>query len=167
MKKKSNIIDDISIKMMSQNDCENELIKTIAESVSDINMQGRDGRTLLISASVYGCEKTVKKLIESGADIGIKDEMGYTALHAAVSGQHHNIIRFLLSSGADVNAVDSFGNTPLFRASKDDIETIKLLVSFGNDAHVKNSFGISAYDTFAAYSDIIALFDNGNAEQIN
>lgn len=167
MKKKNNIIDDISIKMMSHNECEDELIGIIAESVSDINMQGRDGRTLLISASVYGCEKTVEKLIASGADIGIKDEMGYTALHAAVSGQHHNIIRFLLLSGADVNAVDSFGNTSLFRASKDDVETIKLLVSFGADANVKNNFDVSAYDTFAAYSDIIALFDNGNAEQIN
>ena len=162
MKKKKNVIDEISIKMMilgngASIDQENEIIQTIND-LTDINMVGRDGRTLLIHAACYNQIPIAQHLLNNNADSSKHDDLGFTALHAAVENHHYDMIKLLLEAGANVNAVDNFGNTPLQRASHQKTEIIQLLLSGGADPSIINNYGISAFDSFAAYPNIIEMF---------
>ena len=56
--KKCNIIDDISIKMMSTDfnyepDYNDKTLIELIKQLPDINMKGSDGRTLLIHSALY------------------------------------------------------------------------------------------------------------------
>lgn len=162
MKKKKNVIDEISIKMMILKDSasidqENEIIREM-NALTDINMVGRDGRSLLIHAACYNQISIVQYLLNANADLNKQDDLGFTALHAAVENHHYDMIKLLLEAGANVNAVDNFGNTPLQRASHQKTEIIQLLLSGGADPSIKNNYGISAFDSFAAYPNIIEMF---------
>ena len=160
--KKHNIVDEISIKMLAnQNNFSNyeeELIDEL-KLFDNLDVQGSDGRTVLIHASVYGYYNTVKFLIEKKADISIKDKVGYTALHAAVSANNYLIAELLLNCKAQVDELDIFGNTPLFRTSHLYKDMIILLLKYGANPFLKNDYGISPYDVYQSYDDIIKLFD--------
>lgn len=157
--KKKNIIDDISIKMMSVK-CEADELRIIDKilTLPDINMQGCDGRTLLIHASFYNCMAVIKTLIDNNANLNCRDDCGYTALHAAVTARNINVTEYLLLHGASVDSVDSYGNTPLFRTTHLDIDIIKLLLAHGADPFAKNNYGVSTYDKYLNYPDVLALF---------
>ncbi len=164
MKKKKNIIDELSVKMLSLENMpleekENEIMQAIGE-LSDINMTGRDGRTLLIHASCYNQISIIQHLLNANADLNKHDDLGFTALHAAVEHNHYDIAKILLEAGADVNATDQFGNTPLRRAGHQNTDIIKLLLSAGADPTIANNFGMSAFSSFAAYPHIIKMFED-------
>lgn len=168
--KKMNIIDNISVKMLSyisEHNAETADLLNEILSLEDINLKGRDGRTLLIHASAYGHLSIVKLLIESNADINAKDTMGYSALHAAVSAGHISVVELLLNRGADPNALDAYGNGPLFRASHQDNAIIALLLEYGANPCLKNNYGVSPYDAFQAYPQIICAFDLKQGDKCN
>jgi len=161
MKRTKNIIDTISLLMMSKTDnafdhSDDELIKVI-DSVPDINFQGRDDRTLLIHASLYNRYEIAKYLLKKGADVTLSDDMGISALHGAVISGDLNIVELLVKNNAPVNQKDRFGNIPLFKAKINDISIIKFLIKSGSDYNSKNNSGISVVDTFAAYPEILKL----------
>ena len=158
--KKKNIIDDISFKMMCvENKADEFKIIDIIEAIEDINMVGRDGRTLLIHAAAYNCENVLKRLLDIGADIRFQDSIGYTALHAAVKCKNINIAKILLSNGADINATNKYGGTVLSMPSPMNVDLIKFLLDNGADPHIKNNSGITPYESFSNYPDIIRLMD--------
>ena len=156
MKRKKNIIDDISINMSAEMYSKSELRKAI-KGLSDINMPGRDGGTLLIYAALFDYNWLIPELLEMGADIEAKDDDGFTPLLAAVNLKNRGCIKTLLAHGADVNAKDSWGNVPLNRA--DDSDIIELLLKNGADCTIKNNYGNAPIDVYAAYPEIMELFD--------
>ena len=160
--KKCNMVDDISIKMMSTDfnynpDYDDKTLLKLIESTSDINMKGRDGRTLLINSALYNRIEIAKWLLEKGALIDEKDAQGLSALHCAVMSNNLKIVEFLLKQGADINAKDNWGNTPLMRAGLN-IDMIKLLVDFGADCTVKSNSGATLEKIYEAYPQILSLF---------
>ena len=130
-----------------------ELIKPI----SDINMKGRDGRTLLIHSALYKRLEITKWLIEHGASIDEKDMQGLSALHCAVISNVPDIAEYLIKKGADINSKDNFGNPPLMRAGLN-VTMIKLLLDYGADWTMENNSGVSVEKTYEAYPDILSLF---------
>ena len=67
-------------------------------------------------------------------------------------------MKLLLASGADVNCKNKFGNTPLWMAKPfHPKEVFDLILSFGANPKIKNDYGISALDAFAAYPEIIEI----------
>ena len=161
--KKKNIIDDLSCEMlgltMFADESEADIIKKI-QTISDINMRGRDGRTLINHAAIYGLIDVFNYLLGQGADITIPDDMGYTPLHSAVKCRNIEIAKILLEHGASVSAVNKFMNIPLLEASHLHLDIIKLLLEYGSDCHRTNIAGISAYKMFEAYPEIIKLMDS-------
>ena len=165
---KKNIIDAISLKMMDNAThrglsestiySDTDIISDISK-IPNINEQGlTDGRTLLIHAAAYNRKKIVEYLLKNNAEMQLKDNLGFSALHAAVACSNKEIVELLLSHGAPVNITDNLGNIPLFRASHNDPEIIKLLVDFGSDYNHKNNRYISPYIKFQAYPTILELF---------
>lgn len=161
--KKRNIIDDISIKMMSTDlnynpDIDDSTIIEMIRSVSDINMKGRDGRTLLIHSAVYKRIEITRWLVENGASIDEKDMNGISALHAAVISNAPDIAEYLIEQGADINAKDNYGNPPLMRAGLN-VDMIKLLLAHGADSTLENNRGGTLRKIYEAYPHILSLFE--------
>ena len=157
MKRKTNIIDDISIQMLDEMCTKEELIEFM-NSLPDTNMTGCDGRSLLIHAAFYNYPWLISELLQRGADIQLADDEGYTPLHAAVDSKYRECITILLENGADVNAKDCWGNVPLNRTEPADIDVIELLLKNGADCTVKNNYGSAPIDVFAAYPEVMKLF---------
>jgi len=160
--KKSNIIDDISIKMMSTDfnhnpDYDDNTIIESIKLIADINMKGRDGRTLLIHSALYKRLEITKWLIKNGAGIDDKDMQGLSALHCAVLSNNYEIAEYLLEQGADIDIRDNFGNTPLMRAELD-VDMIKLFLDHGADYTLENNAGITVFKKYEAYPNILYLF---------
>ena len=161
--KKKNIIDEISLKMMPGMDVQfnvsdQELLKLI-KTVPDVNMPGRDGRTLLIHAALYNRIEILKWLLGHGGNIDAQDYEGLTALHCAAASKHYEIAEILVSHHAQLNLRDRYGNTPLFRVSHLQPEMALLLVRAGADCKVKNLYDVSLYDKYQAYPDMIAILE--------
>ena len=82
----------------------------------ELNAQGTNGPTILISYVWREEEDTVGKLLERGADPKLSDSDGDTALHAAARRGNVNLTRMLLAAGADSNARNKLGGTALMWA---------------------------------------------------
>ncbi len=158
--KKKNAVDLISIHMMDSDYKDDQILKEIMDA-GNLLETGRDGRTYLIHAALYKRVTVAKKLLKCCPElINIPDsDLGYTPLHAAVTARDEEMIKLLLKHKANVNARDAYGNTPLFRASHLDQGNIKLLIAAGADPHIKNRSGISPYEAFAAYPEIVKMMD--------
>ena len=160
--KKCNIIDDISIKMMSTDfnykpDYDDKTLLELIKTVPDINMKGRDGRTLLIHSALYKRIEIVRWLLENGALIDEKDMQGLSALHCAVISNNCEIAEYLLEQRADIDIRDNFGNTPLMRAGLN-MDMIKLFLDHGADYTLENNAGITVLKKYEAYPNILYLF---------
>ncbi len=147
--------DSLSVKMMYEEDA---AIIAALSTLSNLDEADRDGRTMLINAAVYGKYEVAKYLLAHNANIHAADGLGFTALHGAVKGKDAQMVQLLLESGADANAKNALGNTPLFVASWQRPDIIKLLLEHGADPTAANNFGNAPIATFAAYPDIIAMF---------
>ena len=143
--KKANIVDNLSIMMMTKRkDVEKTSLMFISKA-DDINMTVRDGRTLLIHSSLYNYPNLVKTLIEHKADINVQDNEGYSPLHAAVMNRNKQIVEILLGNGADPNLIDQNGNNPSFYVG-DNTDILKLLLCSKCNIHSKNIYGISSFE---------------------
>ena len=161
--KKSNIVDDISIKMMSTDfnykpDYDDNTIIELIKPIANINMKGCDGRTLLIHSALYKRLEITKWLIENGASIDEKDMQGLSALHCAVISNASGIAEYLIKQGADINSRDNFGNPPLMRAGLN-VNMIELLLNYGADCTLENNSGATLKKIYEAYPDILSLFE--------
>ena len=162
--KKSNIIDDISIKMMSTDfnhkpDYDDKTLLKLIKPLPDINMKGRDGRTLLIHSALYNRIVIAKWLLKNGALIDEKDMQGLSALHCAIISNNCKMAECLLKHGANIDIRDNFGNTPLMRAGLN-VDLIKMLLDHGADYTLANNSGVTMLNMYGAYPDILSLFKN-------
>ena len=96
----------------------------------------------------YGFTHLVALLLEKGASIDHKSTLGLDALYLAVQAANANIAFMLMAiGGADANTIDNSGTTPLLWLYKrkkfvgqSDIELIRLLLSFGADPALIDTF---------------------------
>ncbi len=99
-----------------------ETAKQLIKKGAEINRQGNNDFTPLMSASEHGRKEIVEILLANGADINANDEYGKTALLLAIDKGHKDIALFLLEKGANVNAavvpLPHRGMPPLIQAIK-------------------------------------------------
>lgn len=138
-------------------DYDDKTILEIIKTVPDINMKGRDGRTLLIHSAIYKRIEITRWLIENDAVIEERDIQGLSALHCAVMSNAPDIVEYLLKQGANINSRDNWGNTPLIRANLN-MDMIKLLLDHGADYTLANNSGAKPEQIYEAYPNILSLF---------
>lgn len=157
-KKKRNIVEDIFFMMRDVNP---DALWPTLESLSDINLTDRDGRTVLINAAFCGRVDVVRFSLDKGADINAADSNGFTALHFAVQEENLDMMRFLLEKGADVNARNAFGNNPIFIPKRNaSQELFSLLMDHGADPFLKNNYEMCAADIWQStgYPDYVLTY---------
>ncbi len=68
---------------------------------ADVNIQVKDGSTLLIAAVMGGNKNIVKAVLQKGIDVNAKGYGGNTALHVATMKFDDEMIKLLIAHGAD------------------------------------------------------------------
>ncbi|EER20104.1 ankyrin repeat domain-containing protein, putative, partial [Perkinsus marinus ATCC 50983] len=79
----------------------------------DLNVQDKEGWTVMHHASFMGQTHIVRYLIDNGFEIGPKNKFGRTPLHLAAEWDNDEVVELLLSRKADFNVPDKDGCSPL------------------------------------------------------
>ena len=83
----------------------------------------------------------VKSMVSIGIDPNQTDELGETPLIIAAREGYKSLIEILLPiPGINVNKGNPWGVTPLIKASRKDVEIVKLLVSAGADVNLGSKY---------------------------
>ena len=89
-------IDNI-VRALKAKDCMTAV--ELLPEVKDINFRDAYGGTLLMHASLNGCNELVKALLERGAKTDLRSNDGFTALHMASRNGYPEIVKVLLAKG--------------------------------------------------------------------
>ena len=109
---------------------------------ANVNKQGKDGRTPIMEATIYGQYGNVEILIKAGADVHIQDHEGKTALMWAASYGQDKCGAILIGAGADVNEQNNQGRTALMLTVIYGYDHfLKLLINTGADVNMCDIFG--------------------------
>ena len=118
------------------------------------DMQGGDGKTMLMAAAEGGAERIMELLLSKGAHVHIVDAGGRTAMHYAALSSKCSM-RLLVTAGADVSHQDEDGNTPIhFCAQTGKLPDFIVANMASLGAHVddyKNSRGETALHSAARH----------------
>jgi ankyrin repeat protein len=126
------------------------MIELLLASGADVHMCTVDGRTALDKAAFKGNLQCAKALIAAGADVNHTNSTGGSVLHTALIDSRAAVVQLLLEHGATavVNSVIPlmssdgvawYGLTALMMCTT--VDTMKLLLAAGADAHVSNNLG--------------------------
>lgn len=117
----------------------------LSQSNIDLNAQGSNGGTVLMSYVAREREDVVHNLIARKADVNLQDAEGDTALHLAAQRGNLMILNSLLAHGGNPNAKNKLGGTPLmWTAVYGHEEGARLLVQKGADPRMKDDDGMTA-----------------------
>ena len=120
-----------------------KIAQLLYERGADVNVQGRQNRTLLRSVSITGHLEVVQWLLSHGANPTVWDEdtdSGWTSLHGAAFYGHVDISRLLLQYKADIHARDNEGRTPLHEAARFNmVDTARFLLENGADVNARDN----------------------------
>ena len=121
----------------------------VMAELSDINLIGPDGETLLTNAVLTNASDFVLSLIEGGADTNAPNAAGATPLALAVATGAEGVIDWLLQANADPN--QKHEGVPLLTIAVVGAEPlIELLLAAGADQDAKDAGGLRPADIAAA-----------------
>jgi hypothetical protein len=76
-----------------------QLIKTLLDKSTNVNVQDKEGKTPLIEAAAINDAETIKSLVEKGADVKLKNSDGQTALDIVARGLRGLAVKALIENG--------------------------------------------------------------------
>lgn len=136
--------------MPNKNDIvSDEIIKNKIDNMQVLNQKDKDGKNLLMFATIYQRPVIVEYLLKKELNANEQDKNGFTALHFAVQANRYDIVKILLEYGSDANLRNKFGNIPLMLSNNiTPIEIFKILIDNGSNIYCPNNFGVSVVDIF-------------------
>lgn len=119
----------------------------LSQKQLDLNAQGKNGVTALMSYVWRDRKDAVETLLERGADVNLADNDGDTALHGAAKLGNLEITRMLLAKKPNVNARNKVGGTPLMWAAVyGNEEVVRELLKHGADPSLRDEDGVTALE---------------------
>ena len=140
-------------------------VEQLLRQGAEVNVEQKNGWTVLMSAAHGGHAETVQLLIDAGADMA---KYGDTALMLAL--RDTETTKALLAAGADVNAKHEDGFTPLLLAARGgQAETVKLLIKAGADvnAEIENGFTVTVVEMaeMSGHPEIVEILEQAGARR--
>ncbi|CAD5121816.1 DgyrCDS10285 [Dimorphilus gyrociliatus] len=125
-----------------------EVVKILLKAGAHVNALSDTGSTPVRSACYMTNIDVIKTLIEYGADIHKANKNGGTCLINAV--QSAELCQILVDQGVALDKADMSGNVALHYAVKEGrIDSVRLLLRYGADVHIKNENGDDVIRTAA------------------
>ena len=140
------------------------LVEYFCNKNADIDQPTRNGETPLYIACERINREIVELLLDAGSNVNAKTnrlhpQTGSSPLMVALPSTYEinvkgkkksesfHIIKLLLSHNCDINAQNWAGNTALHISSdRNDLATISLLSENGANLHIRNNFGLTAFE---------------------
>ncbi len=148
-------------------DGDREQVRALIDAGADLDAQGDNGETPLITAIIGGHVLVASLLIDRGADIQARNKGGFTPLHAAAYANVVEIAEKLLSRGADVkDQMNKAGVTPLSVASEEGHPgLVKVLIDHGADleAGERNGYTPLTRALWRGQKEVVALLQKSGA----
>ncbi|CAL1538745.1 unnamed protein product [Lymnaea stagnalis] len=110
------------------------IVRKIIEAEANLNAPDSDGNTCLHIACAEGNIPVVELLIKHGASVNSTDMVGDTPLVRACYAQSTRLVDILVRAGCDANVPEGLPLEIAIRASS--VETLKLLIEGGASVHV-------------------------------
>ncbi len=149
-------------------DGDREQVRALIDAGADLDAQGDNGETPLITAIIGGHVLVASLLIDRGADIQARNKGGFTPLHAAAYANVVEIAEKLLSRGADVkDQMNKAGVTPLSVASEEGHPgLVKVLIDHGADleAGERNGYTPLTRALWRGQKEVVALLQKSGAK---
>lgn len=127
---------------------------------ADVQVQDRDGNTILHHAALMDRLELLGFLLFAGADPEAANKRGQTALHLVTAVGSYSACRLLLDQGASLAHPDGRGNTPLhIAAERGDFELCEFFLFLGAAADQKNNDGRTPGDLarIQGYARVVRL----------
>ena len=139
-------LDSISFKYtINPNDC--NILRSLLNKISSINVQDQDGNTLLIYSIYNFNHDAVVMLLQRGANPNLSNDAGFSPIHLAANLNDDKAVKILVQYGADINILDKTGSTPImYAASSDNIKTIEYLLNHNANLDIINNNGMNIID---------------------
>jgi len=139
-------LDSIAFKyIINPNDC--NILRSLLNKISSINIQDQDGNTLLIYSIYNFNHDAVIILLQRGANPNLCNDAGVSPIHLAATLNDDKAVKILVQYGADINIVDKTGSTAaMYAASSDNIKTIEYLINHNANLDIINNNGMNIID---------------------
>jgi uncharacterized protein len=126
---------------VAKNDCA-QIAKILATG-ANVNLQGKEGMSLLIWAIGKGSRDAYKCLLDSGADANLETEDGESAISVAALADDSSYLKLALDHGGDANRRNSKnGQTPIYAAIGNfRTMNVDLLMAAGAKLNVQDNMG--------------------------
>ncbi|KAI3368039.1 hypothetical protein L3Q82_026865 [Scortum barcoo] len=129
----------------------NVTMAALIEGGCAVDLQDRNGNTVLHEVSWHGFSHCVKLLIKAGADVHIRNKAGNTALHLACQNAHAQTARLLLLGGSTPDTKNITGDSCLHVAARyNNLTLVKMLLSSLCSVTERNQGGDTALHVAAA-----------------
>ncbi|XP_003425650.1 putative ankyrin repeat protein RF_0381 [Nasonia vitripennis] len=138
-------------------------VKLLLDAGAEVNTKDVNGCSPLHCAVYTGDLELVRILTRAGADINSQNNIGATALHDAVLCCDADMVFWFLCAGANFTARTlDLGNTALHWATMLNIDNsheciIKMLLEFGSDLNVPNTYNWTPFNNVVRFCDINLL----------
>lgn len=122
--------------------------------MTEEHLTAKDGfpESELHAAAWEGNIDQVRERIKAGADLNWRDSIGETALSGTAGLGHSDVVRLLLEHGARHDLPETETRyTPLHWAARNNLETVKTLVSFDADKTAAGTSGQFPIDAAHSY----------------
>ena len=134
-----------------------DIVTYLLDHGANINHTNEFGHTSILLAARSGFAKLVQLLIDRGADLHRATTDNWTPIH--LSYHHLETTRVLMENGADANRIAN-DYTPLYlAASENQVEVVKVLLSFNPDLEVRYETGYTVLGIVAVrcYTEVVRL----------
>ena len=128
-----------------------EMVKNLANEVTDFNLKNNKGQSALTRAVNRNSTEVVAYLIENGSNVNVKDTEGNTLAYYLMDTYRPNNsktfedkLKLLSANGLDMSQIQGKGNTLYHIAiEKNNLELVKRMSTFNIDVNAKNNDGLT------------------------
>ena len=144
-----------------------EIVKSLIEAGSNVDVKDKDGNSAVILAAWNGHEKVLKMLQGGKSNMAVMNNKGSTALMFAARHGHDEAVKVLIDSKVNLSIRNDYGFSALMLAADHGHEkVVKLLLEADIEINAQSNDGWTAlmFASNKAYANIVAALMDAGAD---